>query len=63
MTAQRITYTVIPSKFEEDLDKDLYEGKPEKYNMVSIRLRRIHAGAKSRNYLADSEKKDWIGTC
>jgi predicted house-cleaning NTP pyrophosphatase (Maf/HAM1 superfamily) len=28
MTAQHILYKVIPSKFEEDLDKTLFAGKP-----------------------------------
>lgn len=35
MQAQRVTYKVIPSKFEEDLDKKAYES-PADYNLVSI---------------------------
>lgn len=50
MTAQRLPYTVIPSKFEEDLDKDLYKDRPEDYNMVRIQLCRIHVVARWKNY-------------
>lgn len=35
MQTQRIAYQIIPSKFEEDLDKKAYES-PADYNMVSI---------------------------
>lgn len=50
MTAQRISYTVIPSKFEEDLDKNLYKDRPQDYNLVSLRLCRIHVVGRSKIY-------------
>jgi septum formation protein len=34
MTAQRLTYQVVPSKFAEDLPKENYKGRPEEYNRV-----------------------------
>jgi len=35
MTAQRLNYTVVPSKFAEDLPKEKYSGRPDLYNQVS----------------------------
>jgi predicted house-cleaning NTP pyrophosphatase (Maf/HAM1 superfamily) len=58
MTAQRLPYTVIPSKFEEDLDKKLYQGRPADYNMVSRVLCRTPVAARSTNCLPDSRTRE-----
>lgn len=63
MTAQRIPYTVIPSKFEEDLEKGLYKDRPEDYNMVRMHQCRTPVEARWKNYSADLQRTDWIGTC
>jgi predicted house-cleaning NTP pyrophosphatase (Maf/HAM1 superfamily) len=46
MTPQRLKYSVIPSKFEENLDKGAYQDASI-YNLVQPTRRRILAGGRS----------------
>jgi predicted house-cleaning NTP pyrophosphatase (Maf/HAM1 superfamily) len=48
MTAQRLKYLVIPSKFEENLDKSAYQDA-SLYNLVRPIRRRKPAGGRSKS--------------
>jgi hypothetical protein len=56
MQTQRLNYKIIPSKFEENLDKESF-ASPSEYNLVHLLLSRKPARVRSTNYWLVSKTK------